>query len=96
MGARAGVALSVGESTGVLRHASTCGGTPRYDAHGPARALRVMALVRVVGAGYACSMSSRTIRILDLFAGADECRPYRRHRRHRHKYRKRKVILHAR
>ena len=29
-----------------------------------------MAVVRVVGAGYACPMSSRTIRILDLFAGA--------------------------
>lgn len=29
-----------------------------------------MALVRVVGASYACPMSSRTIRILDLFAGA--------------------------
>ena len=29
-----------------------------------------MAVVRVIGAGYACPMSSRTIRILDLFAGA--------------------------
>lgn len=29
-----------------------------------------MAVVRVVGAGYACLMPSRTIRILDLFAGA--------------------------
>ena len=29
-----------------------------------------MVVVRVVGAGYACLMSSRTIRILDLFAGA--------------------------
>ena len=29
-----------------------------------------MVVVRVVGAGYACPMSSRTIRILDLFAGA--------------------------
>ena len=29
-----------------------------------------MVVVRVVGAGYACPMPSRTIRILDLFAGA--------------------------